>query len=370
MSDIPGPSAGIPPPERIQNYVFGIILVLLLIVVCRLFAPFFTILLWSTMLYVLLSPLHKRLVQGLEPKSPKGMVLRNLWSAVFAVGTVVIILIPLLFVVFQCLKQIIDLIRMVREVFYTRPDVLTDLFEPIGELIRDITAGQILLTVEDIQKRILYLLSSSLQDMVHISSDLAWNVGSFFFSLVLIMFSLFFFYMDAPYLSHLVLHAIPIRKSYLSALVVKFMEITRNLFLGYIIVAFIQAVMGYIIFSIFQVKGALVFAVLTFICVFIPMIGGGLVWLPLGIFRIIEGDVLGGVIFLIVSGIFISILDNFLRPMFLQDRIQLHPLIIFFAILGGVSAFGFNGLILGPMVVILFLTVLDLFLTEHKMETG
>jgi predicted PurR-regulated permease PerM len=54
--------------------------------------------------------------------------------------------------------------------------------------------------------------------------------------------------------------------------------------------------------------------------------------------------------------------------MFLRDRIQLHPLIIFFAILGGVTAFGFNGLILGPMIVILFLTVLDLFLTEHKME--
>jgi predicted PurR-regulated permease PerM len=57
--------------------------------------------------------------------------------------------------------------------------------------------------------------------------------------------------------------------------------------------------------------------------------------------------------------------------MFLQNRIQLHPLIIFFAILGGLQMFGFNGLILGPMVVILFLTVLDLFLTEHEVgKTG
>jgi predicted PurR-regulated permease PerM len=63
-------------------------------------------------------------------------------------------------------------------------------------------------------------------------------------------------------------------------------------------------------------------------------------------------------------------LDNLLRPVFLKDRIQLHPLIIFFAILGGISVFGFNGIILGPMVVILFLTVLDLFLTEHKIEQG
>ncbi|MDR1029830.1 MAG: AI-2E family transporter [Treponema sp.] len=368
MSDIPASSPETPPPERIQNYVFGVILILLLLVVCKLFAPFFTVLLWSTMFYVLLSPLHHRLIKRFDPKSLKGIVLKNIYSAAFAVGTVVIILIPLSFVSFQCIKQIIDLIRMVREVFYTKPDVLADLFRHVVELVRDISAGQIILTVDDIQWRILTLLSSSLQDMVHISSSLAWNVGSFFFSLVLIMFSLFFFYMDAPYLSHLVLHSIPIRKTYLSALVTKFMDITRNLFFGYIMVAFIQAIMGYIIFSIFHVKGALVFAVLTFICVFIPMIGGGLVWLPLGIIRIIGGDLWGGIIFLIVAGIFISTLDNFLRPLFLQNRIQLHPLIIFFAILGGVSAFGFNGLILGPMVVILFLTVLDLFLTEHKIQ--
>jgi predicted PurR-regulated permease PerM len=147
------------------------------------------------------------------------------------------------------------------------------------------------------------------------------------------------------------------------------MDITRNLFLGYIMVAFLQAILAFIVFSIFQIKGALVFAVLTFICVFIPMIGGSLVWLPLGIIRILSGNLAGGIVFLLVSGLFISTLDNFLRPMFLQNRIQLHPLIIFFSILGGLSALGFNGLILGPMIVIFFLTVLDLFLTEHKMNS-
>jgi predicted PurR-regulated permease PerM len=100
------------------------------------------------------------------------------------------------------------------------------------------------------------------------------------------------------------------------------------------------------------------------------MLGGALVWLPLGIVRIVSGDLVGGIIFTAVSALFISLLDNFIRPIFLQDRIQLHPLIIFFAILGGLYNFGFNGLILGPIVVILFLTVLDLFLTEHEIDHG
>jgi predicted PurR-regulated permease PerM len=54
--------------------------------------------------------------------------------------------------------------------------------------------------------------------------------------------------------------------------------------------------------------------------------------------------------------------------MFLRDRIQLHPLVIFFAILGGVSVFGLNGFVLGPMAVILFLTALDLFLPENTIK--
>jgi predicted PurR-regulated permease PerM len=363
-----GLSDNTPSPKNVQNYVFGIILVALFLVVCRLFSPFFTVLLWSTLLYVLFSPLHQRIIKRVNTRKTGGIVLKNLLAAVFAMGTVVIIIIPLFFVASQFLRQIVELIRAARDIFNTNPGILKDIFRKLSELIQDLTAEQVVISADEIQRRIVMLLSSSLQNLVRVSSGIARNVGSFLVNLLFMIFCLFFFYMDGSYLSHLVLRLIPIRKEYIVALVSKFKDITRNLFFGYIIVALVQAVMAYIIFSIFRVKGALVFAGLTLISVFIPMIGGGLVWLPIGVVRIINGNVAGGVVFLIISGIFISTLDNFLRPMFLQNRIQLHPLIIFFAILGGMGAFGFNGFILGPMVVILFLTVLDLFLTEHQIK--
>jgi predicted PurR-regulated permease PerM len=184
------------------------------------------------------------------------------------------------------------------------------------------------------------------------------------------VFSLFFFYLDGDYLSKLALHAIPIRKEYIGTLVGKFKDITKNLVLGYIMVALVQALISFVVFTLFRVNGSLVFSALTFFSAFIPMFGAGIIWFPLGLLRILNGDILGGILFWLVSGFFISTLDNFLRPVFLRDRIQLHPLIIFFAILGGISVFGLNGVILGPMVVILFLTVLDLFLTEHKIGQG
>ncbi|MDR2068820.1 MAG: AI-2E family transporter [Spirochaetaceae bacterium] len=354
--------------RAVQNSVFIAILIILLVIVFRLFAPFFTVLLWSTLLYILLSPLHQRVIKRIKTSSMKGMILKNIWAGIFSLGTVILILIPLFFVAAQFFRQITELIRLARDTFNHNPEIIRDMLEKISEFIRDITSDQLIISADEIQRRIVAYLSSSLQNLIQMSSSIARDVGSFLFGLILMIFSLFFFYMDGAYLSRLVLHAIPIRKEYITALVGKFKDITRNLFFGYIMVALIQAVMAYIVFIIFRVKGALVFAGLTFICAFIPMFGAGLVWLPIGVIRILNGEIFKGIVFLIISGFFISTLDNFLRPIFLQNRIQLHPLIIFFAILGGVTVFGFNGIIVGPMVVIFFLTVLDLFLTEHMIK--
>ncbi|MDR3304102.1 MAG: AI-2E family transporter, partial [Treponema sp.] len=218
-----------PPPEerRIQSVVFGIILVLLFFVVSRIFAPFFTVLLWSSMFYVMLSPLHRRIIKRIDFNKRSAGIFRSLLAVAFAIGSVILILVPLLFVVWQVFRQVIELIRMVRDMFYTNPETLTDIFARVAELVDDVTAGQIILNPLDIQREILSLLSLSLQTMFQFSSNIAKNMGTFLFNLVLMVFSLFFFYVDGPYLSRLFLHAIPIRKEYLSALVEKFRDITR-----------------------------------------------------------------------------------------------------------------------------------------------
>jgi predicted PurR-regulated permease PerM len=353
----------------VQNVVFAVIFVALLVMVGRLLAPFFTVFLWSTLLYVLVSPLHRRVIRSINFSTRKGMILKNVWAAVFALGTMIIILIPLVFIASLFFRQIADLLRRGRGFFGLDTGFFSGIFDNLAALIEDLSSNQISVSGEELRHRLFALISGSLQNLVSAGSVFARNVGKFLMNFVLTLFCLFFFFADGPYLARLVLRAIPIRQEYIRTLTGKFMEITRNLFFGYILVALVQAVMAYIIFAIFRVQGALVFAVLTFICVFIPMIGGGIVWLPLGLLRILRGDVTGGIVFLVVAGIFISLLDNVLRPFFLKDRIQLHPLVIFFAIMGGVTVFGFNGLILGPMAVILFLTVLDLFLREHEINS-
>jgi predicted PurR-regulated permease PerM len=357
-----------PPPKLVQNTVFGAILIILFFLVCRLLSYFFSVLLWSILFYILLSPLHQRIIRGVDFSTYRGKIIKNILAAVFSLGTIFLILIPLVFVGLQFYRQITDLIRTARDYLYNNPGIFNDTLDRLSGFIADVTSGLVVIDPADLRSRLIQLLTQSLQGVFHTSSAVARNVSAFGVGIVFMLFCLFFFYLDGPYLARLAKHTIPIRREYMSALVGKFKDITRNLFLGYIIVALVQAVMAFIIFSIFQVRGSLVFAALVLICAFVPMFGAALVWLPLGMIRITSGRILEGILFLAISGFFISLLDNFLRPIFLQNRIQLHPLVIFLAILGGVSSFGFNGLILGPMVVILFLTVLDLFLTEHSIN--
>jgi predicted PurR-regulated permease PerM len=357
-----------PANRLIQSILFGAIFIILFLVVCRLFVPFFTALLWSILLYIIIRPLHHKVIRKINTETIKGKILKNIWAVVFTLGTMIVIFIPLSIVASMLLRQIAEFGRSMLDFMNKRPQYLFELYETISDYLRNISAGLIEISPHGVELQVQNVVANELQRIVLLSSNIVKYIGSFSISMLVMVFSMYFFYIDGSYLAQLVLRAIPIKKEYIKALTSKFMDITRNLFLGYIMVALLQSVVAFIIFTIFGIERALLLAVVTFILVFIPVVGATLVYIPLTIFKIASGSILSGIIFFIVSVIFLSGIDNVLRPFFLRDRIQLHPLIIFFAILGGLAAFGFNGFILGPVFVILFLTVLDLFLIEHKID--
>ncbi|MFZ2636175.1 MAG: AI-2E family transporter, partial [Rectinemataceae bacterium] len=89
--------------------------------------------------------------------------------------------------------------------------------------------------------------------------------------------------------------------------------------------------------------------------------GTALVWIPLTIILALTGPLWKALLFCATAAILVSSVDNFLRPLVLGDRLRVHPLLIFFAILGGLQIFGFNGIILGPLILILFFAAVELY---------
>jgi predicted PurR-regulated permease PerM len=99
---------------------------------------------------------------------------------------------------------------------------------------------------------------------------------------------------------------------------------------------------------------------------FIPIGGTALIWAPAVILLLIGGAVWKGLILLGVGVFVISMVDNILRPLFVSSKTNIHPLLLFFAVLGGIQAFGLIGLVAGPLIVTLFLTLIEIYIQGTK----
>ncbi len=77
-----------------------------------------------------------------------------------------------------------------------------------------------------------------------------------------------------------------------------------------------------------------------------------------------------GVILLLIGVFGISMVDNLLRPYFISSRTKIHPLLLFFAVLGGIQAFGLVGLVVGPLVATLCLTLIEIYTEGTQLETS
>lgn len=353
--------------KQIQSISFGALLALMLILMSMIFLPFSSVLLWSAVFYILISPLYTRILNRMNSKKKLYETKRHLLAGVFALGTVLIMIGIFFFIGFQLIGQGKIFLEETKVFIEGNPHFFrnTEQGTQIATIIKSISLGTVDVSGLDIKAEALKFLSTYSQNIVSMTQTLIKNIGGFILSLAFISFSLYFFYVDGSYLAHVFVKAMPIDQKNTKQLIRKFRDITTNLFMGLFLVAFYQATAAFIIFSIFHIQGSLLFSVLILFSSFIPIFGCAAIWLPLGVSILISQGLTHGIIFMVLCAIFISFLDNFLRPFFLRDRIKIHPLLIFFSILGGIKLFGLNGVLLGPVVVILFFTIVDIVLEEE-----
>ncbi|HMS57129.1 MAG TPA: AI-2E family transporter, partial [Fimbriimonadaceae bacterium] len=129
---------------------------------------------------------------------------------------------------------------------------------------------------------------------------------------------------------------------------------------GIVLVSIIQGTLAGIIYAIAGVPNSLMWGVATIIACMIPMVGGPIVYAPIGLLLLTQGKTWQGLLVLGVGFGLISQIDNLLRPFFIGAKTNLHPMAIFFSLLGGVLVWGPLGLFLGPMLLTVVLCVFEL----------
>jgi predicted PurR-regulated permease PerM len=346
---------------RIQRILFLLLFGALFLLVMQLVKPFLTILLWSSLVYGLTHPLY-RLATTDKAGRPRGKGVRTVFAVLFSVGSIVLLVVPVILLAGVLVGQLKDLFALSMQAFesggrYFSSQVFIDLAARLAEL----SGGIIDLRAIDFQSQLQSILMSSSARIINLSTGIIANLARFLVALAFFMFFLFFMYLDGKELFRTFIDAIPLRNAYTLRFMKIFRDTGKELAIGYVLVALFQSTMAFLVFLIMKVPAPLPLALLSAVASLIPLVGAGLVWFPVVLMRMATGSLGSALLLFVLCAVFISSLDNFIRPLLLHARMKLHPLLIFVSIIGGIQFLGFNGLLLGPIILVLFFSAVDMF---------
>ena len=134
---------------------------------------------------------------------------------------------------------------------------------------------------------------------------------------------------------------------------------------GNIFTAIIQGGLGVLILWLLDFSAPILWGIIMGLATFIPMVGTALIWVPASIYLFASGLYLKGIILLAFGILVISQIDYFLRPFFISGKTRLNTLFLLFSIIGGLSMFGFLGLILGPIIIALCVSILEIYKIKY-----
>lgn len=194
------------------------------------------------------------------------------------------------------------------------------------------------------------------------------GVIHFVFWLFVMFFSLFYFFIDGKRMVRYAMSVMPLRDEHEKLLIDKFVSMSRATLRGTLIVAIVQGFLGGIVFAVAGVPSPVILGLIMAVMSIIPLVGVGAVWLPVGLVLLFMGQVWQGVFVLMLGASVISTVDNLLQPKLIGHDTQMHPLLIFFATLGGLAFFGVPGFVLGPIIASLALALLDIYTLEFKTQ--
>ena len=192
----------------------------------------------------------------------------------------------------------------------------------------------------------------------------------FFVSLYIV----FFLFVDGKSVIKIVKDALPMKEHHEQKIQKTILETTKAVVFGNIVTALTQGViaaLGYWLIGGFD--NAILLGMLTAFFALVPGIGSAFVWLPASAYVLIVGlldssgsGIIRGIVLLGYGAMIVSTIDNLLKPKLIGNRANIHPVVVFLGVLGGLSFMGLVGLFVGPLILSLFIKFIELLRLERK----
>lgn len=342
--------------NRLEQRTFLLMLALVSLAFIFLLKPFFSAIFWACIIGILFYPVHQRLL--------KRWARPNL-AALATLGICVLVgVIPALFIAISFFQEGANIYQSIQ----------SGEINP-AEYVERIRNG--LPAVQQLMERlnidiaaIKDQLSSAAIGISRMAAQNAVQIGQntlrFFVSLGLMLYVAFFILRDGKQLIALLIRALPLGDEREHMLFRKFAEVTRATIKGNLVVAAIQGTLGGIIFAILGIPGALLWGVVMTLLSLIPVVGAGLIWVPVAIYLFAIGNWGEGLILTGFGAGVIGLVDNVLRPLLVGRDTKLPDYIVLLSTLGGFVVFGMNGFVIGPLIAALFVSVWQIFILEFN----
>jgi predicted PurR-regulated permease PerM len=310
----------------------------------RMLQPLAGALMSATVLAFLLYPVHARLSHALRHKP-------ELSAGIITVLTPFVIIAPLSMLALIFIRQVGGLITNFKNGTVSIPGLTGDLANApvIGPVVR--LARQTLpISAEQVQDWVTQTAHAALQTAASLSGDLVLGVAGTVVEFVLTLFILFFLLLDGRVIIRHVAHLIPMHGERRNTLINNLVSVMKAVVYGTAMTALIQGVLIGIGFAIIGLPSPVVFGALAAAAAFIPAVGTATVLVPAILYLMAVGR-WGAAIFLMVWSGLLALGEQLIRPMLTSRHAEVSALAVFIGAIGGVSAFGFIGFVIGPVII-------------------
>lgn len=332
------------------------------------FAPFLRAIAWALILTIMLAPVQSRLARWIRWPSARAAV-TCLLAMVLLVG-------PLAGLTTVLVRELIDGLQYVQAHAGDIGNVDPSNWRPVAAVSGWLQSWfgepryQDLLQTQDLGSRVVSAAQGLSQWLLAQSSAIVGNVARFSFTAVVTWLCLFYFLRDGDRGLRAATELLPYPDDLKHEMLERLNGVVVSSVYGGLIVALVQGTLGAIAFAVIGIPSPVLWGTVMAVLSFLPVVGASLVWAPAAVVLAIQGRVGAAIGLAIWGALAVGLVDNFLRPMLISGRTQMHPLLTFLAVLGGIQAFGLLGLFLGPVLVALVTGVLDVYRATVRGELG
>jgi predicted PurR-regulated permease PerM len=341
---------------------FGVISLGLFVLLVVIYSPVARPLLWAAALAVLFYPLHRHVMALVRGRA-------NLAAAISTVLTVAIFAVPAALFVTSFFGEAQNLWPEVRA--HLGPETFERLaawldqsrFRPIALWIfRD----QAMIGAEAIEAGLRDAVSGFSAAAIHQVQEFGRNVPGSALKVAITLLAYYFFLGHGPGWVAQLKGALPLEAEHADNLVRIAGGTVNAVFRGVIATAAVQAVLAGLGFAAVGAPAPVVLGAITLVAALIPFVGPVAVWLPVALGLLVTGRTAAGIALILWGALVASLVDNFMRPYLIGRETKLPMLWLFLAILGGLQAFGFLGVLLGPAALSLFLACYRIYAESRR----